>query len=194
MMIKLILVLIATGLLAATLCSSAFAQDYQPAPEGLHTFLGQLRDLSAARDTYDLEKCILPYVGMRAYGNSITRMDLADARNMDYMREFEFKSEGIVEVQLLKLTDFLFGEFRCFGLLGNQPFTKGILLTESQRWDDDMPAYYEKAGCDYLAYPLEEYENGDTVYGVDFSPYESQHAIVGIIGERWYLLAIYSYE
>lgn len=191
---KLILVLIATALLAATFCSSAFAQDYQPAPEGLHTFLGQLRDLSAARDTYGLEKCILPYYGMQAYGNRITRMDLADARNMDYAREFEFKSEGLTEVQLLKLTDFLFGEFRCFGLLGNLPFTKGILLTEEQRWDDDMPAYYEKAGCDYLAYPLEEYENGDTVYGVDFYPRESQHAIVGLIGGKWYFLAISPYE
>lgn len=191
---KLIVVPIATALLAAALCSSAFAQDYQPTPNGLHTFLGQLRDLSAARDTYGLEKRILPYVGMRAYGNSITRMDLAHARNMDYEREFQFMSEGMIETQTLLLTDFLFGEFRCFGLLGSLPFTKGILLTEVQRWDDDMPAYYEKSGCDYLAYTMEEYEDGDTIYGVAFSPWESQHATVGLIGGRWYLLAISPYE
>ena len=189
-----ILMLISIALTSATVCSSAFAQDYQPAPDGLHTFLGQLRDLSAARDTYGLEKCILPYVGMRAYGNSITRMDLSDARNMDYEREFQFMSEGLIEVETLKLTDFLFGEYRCFGLLGSLPLAKGILLTEAQRWDDDMPAYYEKAGCDYLAYTLEEYEDGDTVYGVDFSPWESQHVTVGLIGGKWYLLAISPYE
>lgn len=181
-------------LLLSAMHTSAFAQGYPPAPAGIQSFLVKLRDLSASKDTFGLEMCILPYFGMRAYGNSVTRMDLAHARNMDYEREFQFMSEGLIEVQTLKLADFLFGEFRCFGLLGSLPFTKGILLAEAQRWDDDMPAYYEKAGCDYLVYPLEEYEGGDTIYGVDFSPWESQRAIIGNIGGKWYLLAISPYE
>lgn len=189
-----VLVLLFALLLASAMHISAFAQDYKPAPAGLQSFLVTLRDFSAAKDTYGLEMCILPYFGMSAYGNAITRMDFAHARNMDYEREFQFNAEGTIDVQTLKLSDFLFGDYRCFGLLGELSFTKGILLEEYQRWDDDMPAYYMKEGCDFLAYTLEEYENGDTVYGVGFSPYESQHAIIGIIGGSWYLLSISQYE
>lgn len=191
---RLLTVLIAAALLAAATCSYAFAQAYQPVPKGLHEFLGQIRNLSEARDAFGLEKCILPYLGMRAYGNTITRMDLSHARNMDHEREFQFSSEGVTEVQTLLLSSFLFGELRCFGLLGSLPFTKGILITEAQRWDDDMPAYYEREGCDYLAYPMEEYQDGDIIYGVNFSPWESQRAVIGHINGKWYLLAISAYE
>ncbi len=181
-------------LLLSVMHTSALAQEYRPATAGIQDFMAKLQVFSVAKDTYSLEMCILPYFGMRAYGNSITRMDLAHARNMDHEREFQFMSEGLEEIETMLLTDFLFGEHRCFGLLGSLSFTKGLLLEEYQRWDDDMPAYYEKEGCDFLAYTLEEYENGDTIYGVDFSPYESQHAIIGIIGGSWYLLSISQYE
>jgi hypothetical protein len=183
-----------TAILLVTLCTNTFAQDYQPVPEGLQAFLVKLHDLSVAKDLEGLEMCVLPYFGMRAYGNTITRMDFADARNMDYEREFRYEAEGLTELQTLKLTEFLLGEYRCFGLLAALPITKGILLTEAQRWDDDMPSYFEKEGCDFLVFTTEEYANGDTVYCVDFSPYESQHVGVGKIGGNWYLLSFAPFE
>jgi hypothetical protein len=183
-----------SAILCVSFCANAYAQDYKPAPQDLQSFLVKLHDLSVAKDLEGLEMCVLPYFGMRAYGNTITRPDFADARNKDYVREFRYQSEGLTELRSLKLTEFFFGEYSCFGLLAALPVTKGILLTEAQRWDDDMPTYFEKEGCDFLAYINEEYENRDTVYCVDFSPYESQHVGVGKIGGNWYLLSFAPFE
>jgi hypothetical protein len=173
---------------------TTFAKDYSEVPNDLQAFLRNVHQLSVLRDVESLKMCVMPFFGMRAYGDTFTRKDFDDAVSEDYVREFRHESEGMTDFESMKLTEFLFGEYSCFGLLANKPFEKGILVEETELFDEDMCRYYEQSRCDYFAFETESYDNGDIVYCVAFSMGETQWVSVGKIEGKWYVLAFDPWE